>query len=109
MQVQVRAAGPEDGREKLGELLSDSEQTKTEVWAATLSTGVTQLELVEHSWASGIGWYVQKRLTLDGSQAEALQALLCSGTPIAGPPRRAPGPPPLVEREGNILRLVFPD
>jgi hypothetical protein len=91
--------------QKLGELPGASSRDKIEVWTATDEDGSAALELVEYSWGSGIGWYVQKRVRLDAGQVEALKALLGTGLPAPPPPKRAV--PPVV-RHGNIIQLQFP-
>ena len=91
---------------KLGELSGSSSQDKIEVWSRETEDGSGALELVEYSWGSGIGWYVQKRVRLDAGQVEALRMLLGADAPPAPLPSRPV--PPLV-REGNTVRIVFPD
>lgn len=95
------------GCRKLGELPGRSRVDKIEVWERTEEDGSTLLELVEYAWGSGLGWYVQKRLTLDAGQTEALRALL--GPPAAATPPRPRRPLPPVVREGNVLRVLFPE
>jgi hypothetical protein len=90
---------------KLGDLDGSSSQDKIEVWTRAAEDGSTHLELVEYSWGSGIGWYVQKRMRLDPGQVEALKALLAQ-TP-AEPPRPRRTLPPIV-RHGSVIQLVFP-
>jgi hypothetical protein len=63
------------------------------------------MELVEYSWGSGIGWYVQKRVRLDAGQVEALATLLSQRTPMT--PRPKAFRPPVV-RTDNIIQLLFP-
>src|SRR5687768_6037489 len=100
------APRPEATHSKLGELPGSSEQDKIEVWSRTAEDGSSLLELVEYSWGSGLGWYVQKRLTLEGGQVAALRALLApEEQPLAAPRLRQPLPG--VEREGNVIRLPF--
>jgi len=94
----------EDGYEKLGELAADSTRHKVEVWSRTEKDGSTSLELVECSWGSGVGWYVQKRVRLEASQVEALRTLL--GTAAIFPPRTGRLRPTVVREEGAI-RLLF--
>jgi hypothetical protein len=97
----------ENGYRKLGDLPGASSQSKIEVWARGADDGGDSLELVEFSWGSGLGWYVQKRVVLDAGQVEALKALLGEETVPAAPrPKR---PMPAVIREENVIRLVFPE
>jgi hypothetical protein len=104
--VEITMLNPraEDGYEKLGELAAASTRRKVEVWSRTEADGSTSLELVECSWGSGVGWYVQKRVRLEASQVEALRSLL--GTTTASPPRRGRLRPTVVREEGAI-RLLF--
>ncbi len=90
----------------LGELPGASSDSKLEVWQRPGADGQDVIELVEYSWGSGMGWYVQKRMILDAGQARALAALVAP--PPAAPERRpALRQAPSVEREGNVVRLVF--
>jgi len=94
----------EDGYEKLGELAATSARHKVEIWSRTEEDGSTSLELVECSWGSGVGWYVQKRVRLEAAQVEALRSLLGSSAislPRAGRPR------PTIVREEGAIRLLF--
>jgi hypothetical protein len=91
---------------KLGDLVGSSSQDKIEVWSRELEDGSGALELVEYSWGSGIGWYVQKLVRLDAGQVEALRAILGPETAPAPAPKR---PLPPVVRDGNTVRIVFPD
>jgi hypothetical protein len=93
--------------QKVGELPSASSQSRIEVWTRTTEDGSSLLELVEYSWGSGIGWYPQKRMSLGLEQAEALEQLLGRGKQPPETPRLRPAPP-RVEREDNLIRLVFP-
>src|SRR5262245_21244307 len=95
----------EDGYELLGELAGASTRHKVEVWSRAEEDGSTGLELVECSWGSGVGWYVQKRVRLDSAQVEALRTLL--GGTIASPPRPR-RPLPAIVREDGAIRLLFP-
>jgi hypothetical protein len=94
----------EDGCRKLGELPGASDRDKVELWTRDLGDGAAALELVECSWGSGVGWYVQKRIRLDAAQVDALMALLAAGRDRL-PRRRAPRPE-VVHEEGAI-RLLF--
>ena len=94
------------GSYKLGELPGSSDESKIEVWSRHSDEEGELLELVEYSWGSGMGWYVQKRLTLDASQVDALRMLLGNGITATAPPRPKRLAPP-VEQEGNVLRLMF--
>jgi hypothetical protein len=91
---------------KLGDLVGSSSQDKIEVWSRELEDGSGALELVEYSWGSGLGWYVQKRVRLDAGQVEALRAVL-GAEPAPAPTPSRPLPP--VVRDGNTVRIVFPD
>lgn len=95
---------PTDSR-WLGELPSESAQTRVEVLTRTAEDGSPLLELVEYSWGSGLGWYVQKRLTLDATQADALRTLL-GGLPTA--PQKPAIKRPLAIQDENVIQLVFP-
>ena len=90
----------------LGELHSGSSQDKIEVWSREAEDGTGSLELVEYSWGSGIGWYVQKRVRLDAGQVEALKAVLGVDAAPAPAPKR---PLPPVVRDGNTVRILFPE
>lgn len=94
----------EDGFEKLGELDAASARHKVEVWRRTEEDGTTSLELVECSWGSGVGWYVQKRVRLDTEQLEALKLIL--GKMAPAPPVRRRTLPTIV-REDGAIRLLF--
>lgn len=76
---------------KLGELPGSSDTSKVEVWSHADAHGATELELVECSWATGLGWYVQRRLSLDAAQVEALRLLL----PAVAEPQACPWKPRL--------------
>src|SRR5687768_6283648 len=91
---------------KLGDLVGSSSQDKIEVWSRELEDGSGGLELVEYSWGSGIGWYVQKHVRLDAGQVEALRAILGTAAAPAPAPKRPLLP---VVRDGNTVRIVFPD
>lgn len=90
----------------LGELPSADSRTRVELWERTGEDGSTLLDLVEYSWGSGLGWYVQKRMTLDGAQAQALRSILAPAV-TAPPTPRLIQPRPPVQRDGNVVRLVF--
>jgi hypothetical protein len=114
---------PRAGNEyrKLGDLESASPEEKIEVWSRSDEGGRLLLELVHLSWGGGIGWYVQKRLTLDEVQVDALRLLLGTGASGTGVDRstrstrsrrsevpvRRTRETPRVVREENVLRLVF--
>ena len=90
-------------RQKLGEVVATSEQTKIEVWSRPDTGGV---ELIEYAWGAGLGWYVQKRMALDGGQTGLLQGLLGAACPPA--PARPVIARPLAVREDNVIQLIFP-
>ncbi|MBI3911417.1 MAG: hypothetical protein HY320_10855 [Armatimonadetes bacterium] len=98
----VREAG-----QLLAELVDASGASKVEVWRRPHGDGSPEIELVQHLWGSGVGWYVQQRLALDGLQAQGLCAALGAIQPAsAQPPTR-----PIsvrTESEDNVIRLVFP-
>ena len=98
----------ENGYRKLGDLPGASSESKVEVWTRSAEDGSSLLELIEYSWGSGLGWYIQKRVVLDAGQVEALKALLGEQVPadVAPRPKR---PLPSVVREENVIRLVFPE
>lgn len=96
---------PSLDEEVLGEAVNSEGDTKIEVLLRP-GPGSSTLELVEYSWGSGLGWYPRKRLTLDTEQAAALAAILQQPLTPAGPSK--PRLRPLVERDGNVLRLLFP-
>lgn len=93
-----------DGYEKLGELPAASARHKVEVWRRSDEEGGDALELVEYSWGSGVGWYVQKRVRLDSAQVEALRTLLGAAPASSPRPRR---PLPAIVREEGAIRLLF--
>jgi hypothetical protein len=98
----------ENGYRKLGDLPGASSENKVEVWTRSAEDGSSLLELIEYSWGSGLGWYIQKRVVLDAGQVEALKALLGEQAPAAAAPRPK-RPLPSVVREENVIRLVFPE
>jgi hypothetical protein len=89
----------------LGELPAANSDTRVELITRTAEDGSSLLELVEYSWGTGLGWYVQKRMTLDATQVDALRTLL--GSMPVEPPKPALDRP-LVIREDNVIQLVFP-
>ena len=94
----------EHGYEKLGELPAASTRHKVEVWSRSEEDGSTSLELVECSWGSGVGWYVQKRVRLDSAQVEALRTLM-GAVPVTAPKVRRQLP--TIVREEGAIRLLF--
>jgi hypothetical protein len=97
----------ENDYRKLGDLPDASSQSKIEIWTRSGEEGTPVLELVEYSWGSGLGWYVQKRLRLDAGQVDALKALLTVSEPAAPRPQRLL--PTVVRSESdNVIQLVFP-
>ncbi|HTE19052.1 MAG TPA: hypothetical protein VK689_11815 [Armatimonadota bacterium] len=102
----MQALQPVEERRKLGDLQNDTSESKIEVWATPSEGGGSVLELVEYKWGSGIGWYTQKRLTLEAAQVDALRAVLGELAPPAPAPRPRVIPP--VIREDNVIQLLFP-
>jgi hypothetical protein len=98
----------ENGYRKLGDLPGASDENKVEVWSRSTPDGSALLELIEYSWGSGLGWYIQKRIVLDAGQVDALRALLGEET-AAAVPARPPRLRPTVVRDENVIRLVFPE
>lgn len=92
-----------NGDRLLGELCGDTAQSKIEVWQREGEDGAALLEMVEYRWGSGLGWYVQKRMTLDNSQVEALRLLLGPAAKPAAPARTLSS----VRREDNVIQLFF--
>ncbi len=101
----------ENGFTLLGELPAADGLEKVEVQSRTDAEGNSVLELVEYRWGSGLGWYVQKRISLDCGQAEALRAILgahaATSTAAAPPAPRLKRPAPARTQEGNVIRLDF--
>lgn len=89
----------------LGELPSEDSRTRVELLSRSADDGTAVVDLVEYSWGTGLGWYVQKRLTLDASQVDALRLLL-GGVPAANPKPTLKRP--IALREDNVIQLVFP-
>jgi len=98
---------PENAHQKLGDLPDSSSQSKIEIWTRPGDQGASVLELVEYSWGSGLGWYVQKRLRLDAGQVDALKSLLLSREPEAPRPQRL-RPTVIRNDNDNVIQLVFP-
>lgn len=101
------------GPRLLGELPATSGREKIEVWSRTDEEGATLLELVEYRWGSGLGWYVQKRVSLDSDQVRLLSGLLSSLTPVEAPAAPLATPrlkrtAPAASRDGNVISLRFP-
>ena len=94
----------ENGDELLGELPGASGDHKVEIWKRRSEAGTCTVEMVEHKWGTGLGWYVHKRLTLDAAQWDMLTALLAPGV-LTAP--RLRGSSPSVVREENVVRLLF--
>lgn len=97
----------ENSHRKLGDLQDASSQSKVEIWTRAGDDGAPVLELVEYSWGSGLGWYVQKRLRLDAGQVDALKALLTASEPAAPRPQRL-RPSVVRSADDNVIQLVFP-
>jgi len=92
---------------KLGDLPDASSQSKIEIWTRTGDDGAPVLEMVEYSWGSGLGWYVQKRLRLDAGQVDVLKGLLAVNESAAPRPQRLL--PSVIRHEtDNVIQLVFP-
>lgn len=97
--------------ELLGELQSGSGEDRVEVWRRVGPDGAVELELLQYHWGSGVGWYVQKSMTLDAAQAALLAGLLGAGTAshpdpfgtLAAPSR----PRPTARQDGNLVQLLF--
>ncbi len=102
----MQAVQPAGGRRKVGDLQNDTSETKIEVWASPSEGDGSALELVEYKWGSGIGWYAQKRVTLEAAQVDALRAILEQLAPPAPAPKSRVVPPVL--REDNVIQLLFP-
>lgn len=101
----------ENGVTLLGELPAVDGLEKVEVQSRTDADGNPVLELVEYRWGSGLGWYVQKRISLDRGQAEALRSILganaASSAAPAPPAPRLKRPAPARTQDGNVIRLDF--
>jgi hypothetical protein len=92
---------------KLGDLPDAASQSKVEIWTRPGDDGAPVLELVEYSWGSGLGWYVQKRLRLDSGQVDALKTVLGINETAAPRPQRLM--PAVVRNDSdNVIQLVFP-
>lgn len=89
----------------LGELPSDDSRTRVELLSRCAEDGSAMVDLVEYSWGTGLGWYVQKRMTLDATQVDALRMLL-GAVPAAS--TRSALTRPMALREDNVIQLVFP-
>jgi len=101
------APEPKGDWQSLGTLNGATRETKVEVRSRTAEDGSPVVELVEYSWGSGLGWYVQKRIALDGEQVQVLQSLLSTVAP-AVETRQPVLSHPLAIREDNLIRLIFP-
>ena len=102
----MQALQPAEGRRKLGDLQNETSENKIEVWATPGEGDGSALELVEYKWGSGIGWYAQKRVTLEAAQVDALRSILEQIAPP--PPAPKPRLVPPVLREDNVIQLLFP-
>jgi len=96
---------PQAEATKLAELPGARADSKVELWSREGEGGEPLVDLVEYSWGSGLGWYVQKRMTLEAGQVEALCAAFAG--PDCGPCFRLKRPAPEMTREGNVIRLAF--
>jgi hypothetical protein len=105
MQKRASVQAAVGGARRLGEVVNHAGEQMVELWSFTSEDGADHLELVEHNWGSGIGWYPQKRLVLDAGQISALKGLLdkVTVTPLGPAPVTVMRP----EREDNILLLPF--
>lgn len=90
---------------RLGELPSEDARTRVELLSRAADDGSAVVDLVEYTWGTGLGWYVQKRLTLDATQVDALRTLLGATPNAASKPALTR---PMVLREDNVIQLVFP-
>lgn len=99
---QVSAKVTVGGARRLGSVQDASGEQLIEVWSYTDESGADHVELVEHSWGSGLGWYPQKRLSLDAEQIQALRGLLDK---VAPPP--PPASAPRLQETGRVLYLPF--
>jgi hypothetical protein len=105
MQKRASLQAAVGGARRLGEVMDAAGEQMVELWSFTAEDGADHLELVEHHWGSGIGWYPQKRMVLDAGQVASLKTLLervAVARPL--PPVHAVAPQ---EREENILLLPF--
>jgi hypothetical protein len=60
----------------LGRLEGENEQEKVELVLHHTVEGSASLEVRSLRWGPGIGWYVQKRISLDPAQVQRLDQLL---------------------------------
>ena len=104
MQKRVSVQAAVGGARRLGEVIDSAGEQMVELWSFTAQDGTDHLELVEHHWGSGIGWYPQKRMVLDADQIASLKTLLDRVT-VTRP--AAPNVPASAEREDNVILLPF--
>jgi hypothetical protein len=60
----------------LGQLEGENEQEKVELVLHHTAEGPASLEVRSLRWGPGIGWYVQKTISLDSAQVHRLEHLL---------------------------------
>ena len=105
MQKRASIQAAVGGARRLGEVVNSAGDQMVELWSFTAEDGTDHLELVEHQWGSGIGWYPQKRMVLDADQLGALKMLL-EKVSVARPAAQAPAGS-VREHEDNVLLLPF--
>jgi hypothetical protein len=105
MQKRVSVQAAVGGARRLGEVIDSAGEQMVELWSFTAEDGTDHLELVEHHWGSGIGWYPQKRMVLDADQIASLKTLLDRVT-VTRPAPSAPSPA-RAEHEDNVILLPF--
>jgi hypothetical protein len=95
------ALKPQSAEIFLGELPGETAEDKIEVTLRMRPDGSQELELTQLAWGTGVGWFVQKTMTLDGAQMQQLKSLL-TGVRTAKVSRKA-------RREGEPGRVIpFP-
>ncbi len=70
------ALKPQSAEIFLGELTGETAEDKIEVTLRMRPDGSQELELTQLAWGTGVGWFVQKTMTLDGAQMQQLKSLL---------------------------------
>ncbi len=85
----------------LGELPGADAEEKIVVTLRVRPDGAQELELKQLRWGTGVGWYPQKTMTLDGAQMQQLKMILTGvrtptpmrkTTPLGEPGRVIPFP-----------------